>query len=115
MTELDHRLEREILIRARAATVFGFFTDSDRFARWWGAGSRIVPEPGGEVTIPHLAAILQFRPGLSLERVGEPRHCQGTLLVDWRLVDAGGQEQGRGTNVVELAPDSRYQRIVGVT
>lgn len=51
MTELPFRLERTILIRARRATVFRYFTDSERFATWWGAGSSIDPKPGGAVLI----------------------------------------------------------------
>jgi uncharacterized protein YndB with AHSA1/START domain len=31
--------------------VFRFFTDSNRFAAWWGAGSRIEPRKGGAVHI----------------------------------------------------------------
>ena len=48
---LEHALERTVLIAARAATVFRFFTDSARFAAWWGAGSRIDARPGGAVHI----------------------------------------------------------------
>ena len=48
---LGFRLERSVLIRARRATVFRYFTDSERFAQWWGAGSRIEPQAGGEVYI----------------------------------------------------------------
>jgi uncharacterized protein YndB with AHSA1/START domain len=51
MTGLDHVLERSVTIRAQRSTVFRFFTDSERFAAWWGAGSRIDPRPGGEVHI----------------------------------------------------------------
>ena len=40
-------LEREILIHAGRETVFRFFTDSERFARWWGPGSRIEPRVAG--------------------------------------------------------------------
>ena len=49
--ELPHALDRRITIRARPETVFAYFTDSARFARWWGEGSRIDPKPGGEVYI----------------------------------------------------------------
>ena len=49
--QLPHRLERSILIRARRDVVFRFFTDSERWARWWGAGSTIDPRPGGRVLI----------------------------------------------------------------
>lgn len=51
MTDLTETLDREISICARRETVFAYFTDSDRFARWWGEGSRIDPRPGGEVFI----------------------------------------------------------------
>jgi uncharacterized protein YndB with AHSA1/START domain len=48
---LSHTLERSILIRARREIVFRFFTDSARWAAWWGAGSTIDPRPGGQVFI----------------------------------------------------------------
>ena len=51
MSDLAHQLERAIVIRAERATVFHFFTDSERFARWWGPGSSIDPRPGGRVEI----------------------------------------------------------------
>jgi uncharacterized protein YndB with AHSA1/START domain len=51
MTVLDHVLERTVTIAARRETVFRYFTDSERFAAWWGAGSRIDPKPGGSVHI----------------------------------------------------------------
>ncbi|HXK09538.1 MAG TPA: SRPBCC domain-containing protein [Vicinamibacteria bacterium] len=51
MTGLDHVLERAVTIAARRETVFRYFTDSARFAAWWGAGSRIEPRPGGEVHV----------------------------------------------------------------
>ena len=50
-TDLPHMLERSVLIQADARTVFRFFTDSARWARWWGAGSSIEPRPGGRVLI----------------------------------------------------------------
>jgi uncharacterized protein YndB with AHSA1/START domain len=51
MTTLSVALERTVLICARPDTVFRYFTDSGRFAAWWGAGSRIDPRPGGAVLI----------------------------------------------------------------
>jgi uncharacterized protein YndB with AHSA1/START domain len=44
-------IERSIVIRARRSTVFRYFTDSERFASWWGKGSTIDPKPGGVVHI----------------------------------------------------------------
>jgi uncharacterized protein YndB with AHSA1/START domain len=54
MTAIDglgHQLERTLLIRARPEIVFRFFTDSVRWAAWWGAGSTIDARPGGQVVI----------------------------------------------------------------
>jgi uncharacterized protein YndB with AHSA1/START domain len=50
---LPHTLDRSITIQAAPETVFRFFQDSERFARWWGAGSTIDPHPGGRVYIRH--------------------------------------------------------------
>lgn len=51
MTALDHVLDRTVTIAARRETVFRYFSDSERFAAWWGAGSRIEPRAGGAVLI----------------------------------------------------------------
>jgi uncharacterized protein YndB with AHSA1/START domain len=48
---LAFSLNRSIEIRARRKTVFRFFTDSSRFAKWWGDGSTIDPVVGGKVAI----------------------------------------------------------------
>lgn len=48
---LEHVLDRELLIRARRETVFGFLSQTPRFAAWWGAGSEIEPRPGGRLRI----------------------------------------------------------------
>jgi len=50
---LPFTLDRSILIGAPRATVFSFFTDSSRWASWWGAGSTIDPVVGGQVYIRH--------------------------------------------------------------
>jgi uncharacterized protein YndB with AHSA1/START domain len=55
---LDFSLNREITIRARRETVFRFFTDSARFARWWGEGSSIDARPGGGVRIRYPNAVV---------------------------------------------------------
>jgi uncharacterized protein YndB with AHSA1/START domain len=48
---LPFRLDRTVVINAAPETVFRFFTDSERFAKWWGAGSTVDPRPGGRVYI----------------------------------------------------------------
>jgi uncharacterized protein YndB with AHSA1/START domain len=51
MKELPFAIERDVLICARREVVFRFFTDSQRFAAWWGRGSEIDGRPGGKVLI----------------------------------------------------------------
>ena len=63
---------------------------------------------------PQLAAVHRFMPGSRLERVGEVRHCQGTLLADWVAHGADGVQRGRGTNVFTLGPDGRIEEVVGL-
>jgi uncharacterized protein YndB with AHSA1/START domain len=48
---LPHRLDRSLVIAAEPETVFRFFTDSARWAAWWGAGSTIDARPGGRFLI----------------------------------------------------------------
>jgi uncharacterized protein YndB with AHSA1/START domain len=50
-TSLPFTLDRTVVIRATPAVVFSFFTDTPRWARWWGEGSSIDPRPGGRVVI----------------------------------------------------------------
>src|SRR5579864_6518590 len=51
MPELTNLLERTLVIEATRPTVFRFFTDTARWAGWWGAGSAIDARPGGRVLI----------------------------------------------------------------
>lgn len=57
MKDSGFSIERDILICAPRETVFRYFTDSDRFAAWWGAGSAIDPRPGGAVRIRYPNAV----------------------------------------------------------
>jgi uncharacterized protein YndB with AHSA1/START domain len=50
---LPYSVDRSVVIHAQPETVFRFFTDSARWASWWGAGSTIEPRPGGKVYILH--------------------------------------------------------------
>jgi uncharacterized protein YndB with AHSA1/START domain len=54
---LPHSLNRTIVIEAPRDTVFRYFTDSDRWAKWWGAGSTIDPHPGGAMFIRYPNAV----------------------------------------------------------
>ena len=53
MIALTHRLDRTLVIRARRETVFEFFTDTPKWAKWWGAGSSIDARAGGSLLIRH--------------------------------------------------------------
>jgi uncharacterized protein YndB with AHSA1/START domain len=54
---LKHKVERTVEIQASRETVFKHFTDSARWAKWWGAGSTIEPHSGGKVYIRHPNAV----------------------------------------------------------
>jgi uncharacterized protein YndB with AHSA1/START domain len=253
MPELPYSLERTILIRARPEIVFRFFTDSSRWASWWGASSTIDARPGGKLYIrhangieslgevldvrppeqivftygfasgkpippgssrvtirlnphkggtqlyllhefaeaaprdehvqgwrfqlslfsnavanevfadaasavdawfgawvladdrlreetlrkiatseicfrdryslldgiadvcAHIGAAQRFMPGVSLERKGDVRHCQGTVLADWVAIGNDGQERMSGTSVFVFSPDVRIDSVTGFT
>jgi uncharacterized protein YndB with AHSA1/START domain len=251
MTDLPHRLDRELTINASRDIVFRFFTDSERWAKWWGQGSSVDARPGGRVVIrypgnvvalgevvevaaperlvftygyesgkpigpgasrvvirlvpegratrltlthdfaepsvrdahrqgwayqlalfgnvvtdevnagaaavvddwfrawsepdsdrchdslarvavtdvqfrdrvgassglddlvAHIGAAQKHMPGIRLERRGDVRHCQGTVLVDWVALGNDGRTWGQGSNVFTMAADGRIQGVVG--
>jgi len=253
MTNLPYRVDRSVVIHAAPDTVFRFFTDSARWAKWWGAGSTIDPQPGGKVYIlqpgavevsgevleispperivftygfatgkpippgssrvtilleavpsgtrlqlkhefaeaaprdehiqgwrfqlslfsnvvanevyanaasvvddwfaawiisdeqerktalakivtpgiqfrdrfslldgiddltAHIGASQRFMPGMRLERKGDIRHCQGTVLADWIAIGPDGQPRMNGTNVFIFGPDVRIESVTGIT
>jgi uncharacterized protein YndB with AHSA1/START domain len=51
MSALAHRLDRSVIVNAPREAVFRYFTDSARWANWWGAGSTIDSRPGGKIYI----------------------------------------------------------------
>src|SRR5205823_3575693 len=51
VTSLPHHLDRTIVVEAPQPAVFRYFTDSERWAAWWGQGSTIDARPGGRVFI----------------------------------------------------------------
>jgi uncharacterized protein YndB with AHSA1/START domain len=104
MNVLTHALERTVTIRATPDVVFRFFTDSGRWASWWGAESSIDATPGGAVRIrypdgteasgevldivpPELIVFTYgyakgspIAPGASRVTIHLERHDEGTLL-----------------------------------
>jgi len=61
----------------------------------------------------HVGAAQRFMPGIRMERRGDVRHCQGTVLADWIWVTPGGDERARGTNVFSFRPDGLIESVIG--
>jgi uncharacterized protein YndB with AHSA1/START domain len=60
-----------------------------------------------------IAAVHRFMPGMTIARVGEPLHCQGSGLIRWEARDAQGNVKFSGLNAVQFAPDGRIARATG--
>lgn len=101
MNALEHSLERSIVIRARVAVVFRFFTDSARFATWWGPGSTIDPRKGGAIEIHHPNAAISRGEVLEIE---EGRRIVFTFGHEEK---AAGVPPGESRVTVTLEPHAR--------
>jgi uncharacterized protein YndB with AHSA1/START domain len=62
----------------------------------------------------HISALQIHMPGATVTREGDVRHCQGTALVGWVSRGQDGKVLGSGSNVIDLAPDGRIRRVVGL-
>ena len=49
----ENMLQLRLRIAARPATVYPFFTDTERFSRWMGQGSSIAPNAGGDLRVAY--------------------------------------------------------------
>jgi uncharacterized protein YndB with AHSA1/START domain len=93
MPEFAYRLERAVEIRATPETVFRFFTDSARWAQWWGAGSTIEGVPGGRVYIRHSNGV---------EVVGEVLEVRERVAIVFTYGYASGKPMGPGASRVSI-------------
>jgi uncharacterized protein YndB with AHSA1/START domain len=75
-TELPYELERSVRISASPEIVFGYFSDSSRWAAWWGAGSTIDPRPGGSLLIRYPNAVEAVG---TVEEIDPPRRIVFTM------------------------------------
>jgi|SRR5579872_697292 len=96
MKSLPYSVDRSILIEADREIVFGFFTDSARWALWWGAGSTIDPRPGGALRVRHSNGFVSegevleiakperfvFTFSLQTERIIPPEESRVTLKLE---------------------------------
>ncbi|MFN7943478.1 MAG: SRPBCC domain-containing protein [Thermoanaerobaculia bacterium] len=103
-TALPHALDRRLLIRARPSTVFRYFTDSERWASWWGAGSTIDPVPGGRVHIRYPNAV---------EAGGEVVEIDAPKRIVFTMGYANGQPMPLGASrvTITLAADPAGTRL----
>ena len=70
---------------------------------------------GLEDLTAHAGATQRFMPGIRMQRKGEVRHCQGTVLADWVAVDQDATELMAGTNVFAFGSDAKIDSVTGFT
>lgn len=101
---LPHRLDRTVVIHAEPQVVFRFFTDPERWAKWWGKGSTIDAKPGGKFLIQYpegtqaAGEVLEVQP---------PRRIVLTYgYVSGKLIPVGGSRL-----TIDVAPHARGSRV----
>jgi uncharacterized protein YndB with AHSA1/START domain len=102
--DLKYKVERSVEIQAPRETVFRYFTDSARWAKWWGAGSTIEPRPGGKVYIRHPNAV---------EVVGEVLEIASPDRIMFTWGNAGGKPipPGGSRVTIRLEPYGHATRL----
>lgn len=99
-------VDREVLVRARPETVFTFFSDSDRLSAWFGPGSTVDPQVGGEV-------VIKFPDGAAVARgeivaLDPPR----SITFTWGYDDNPDLPPGASTVEVVLTEVGEGTRVV---
>jgi uncharacterized protein YndB with AHSA1/START domain len=104
MSDLPHRLDRTVVIRANRETVFSFFTDSDRWASWWGAGSTVGSRPGEPIYIRY--------PG-GVEAAGEIVELEppARIVFTYGFVSGNPIPAGASLATITLEPEGAYTRL----
>lgn len=104
MTNLAYALERNVVIQAQPETVFRYFTDSARWAAWWGAGSTIDAMPGGKLYIRYPNGV---------EASGEVLAVEPPRRIVFTFGYASGKPMGPGGSQVTIAlePDGSATRL----
>lgn len=123
MTDLPHSLNHSVLICASRDIVFRYFTDSDRFAGWWGPGSTIDAKVGGEVKIVYPNAVVargtvaHIEPDRSIAFTYGYEDSEKPIAVGGSLVTIELTDHADGTLVTlrhDLADEtSRDQHVPG--
>ncbi len=63
--------------------------------------------------VAHITAAQYFMPGIRMQRKGDVRHCQGTVLADYVARSSDSLERGSGTNVFRFGADGRLEDVTG--
>ncbi len=92
---------------ARATALNAIAHPSLRFRDRFGSTSGI------DDLMPHISAAQHFMPGMLMKRDGDVRHCQGTVLANWKVVAPDGQVRGAGTNVFSFNADAKIVDVTG--
>ena len=102
--DLNNTVERSVEIQAPRETVFRYFTDSARWAKWWGAGSTIDPHVGGKVYIRHPNAV---------EMVGEIVELAppDRIVFTWGHADGKPIPPGGSRVTIRLIPEGAGTRL----
>ena len=101
---LPHQLERTVVVHAEPEIVFRFFTDSARWAKWWGKGSTIDAKPGGKFLIQYPEGTQAA--GEVIEVVPPRRIVLTYGYVSGKLIPVGGSRV-----TIEVSPDARGSRV----
>ena len=105
MEKLTEQLQRDVWIRADRDLVFRFFTDSGRFAKWWGAGSTIEPQVGGKVYIRHPNGVEMSGEVLEIEGPGR-------IVFTYGYVSGNPIPPGGSRVTIRLEPETGGTRLL---
>jgi uncharacterized protein YndB with AHSA1/START domain len=101
---LPHVLDRTLLIDAEPETVFRFFTDSARWASWWGAGSTIDGRRGGRFLIRNPGGVEASGSVLDID---PPR----TLVLSYGYVSGTPIPPDASRVTIRLVPEGDATRL----
>ena len=119
MKSLQHTISRTITIQADRETVFSFFTDPSKWAKWWGGGSRIDARPGGALEVHHSNGFVSegnvleieqperivFTFGLQTDPLTPPEDSRVTL-------ELSAEDQGTVVRVVHALADPKVRDMM---
>ncbi|HEV8546997.1 MAG TPA: SRPBCC domain-containing protein [Candidatus Limnocylindrales bacterium] len=93
-TITEGSIERELRIQARPETVFDFWTDPVKMARWMGRDVRLDPRPGGELRIDYNGSDIARGAFVEVDRPNR-------IVITWGW-EAAGNATPPGASTVEV-------------